>query len=180
MNKFPLTHPVWIISIYLISAVSLVIAILCDNLPYLLLLPVVVYLAYDVNFYSSDDSLKGRSINSTNDSIKSACTYLSYFIALSGIVLAMDAKNQTLITGILGDDSMTSNWIVAYFFTAIILALTALLFIPVQYSKDDDENNGEVSKALKACFSIVMFLEKVSILFFVYVLLSVLKYVFLA
>ncbi len=151
---------------YAIAFFSILLAVICKQ-HWMVLIPVFCFLIHDIDFayIGSEENFKCRTYEGTVKSITSASNYISYFIALIGIVMSVLVGTQqwdALRSIIIADD-----WIQAYGFIIIVLSGTSLLFIPIRYKEDGDQP----SRALKNCFFAVLFFEKVIIIFLSYILI---------
>jgi hypothetical protein len=148
-----------------------IIFLLCSiffNLPQLLLIQVVLFLVYDILFVSERNSFEGRTVKETVESIRAACTYLSYvFILMSifaGVILDSGNNTQKCIESFKSD-----IYLMSYSLISLIGSIVAMLFIPIQYKTKGVEGP---SNALKNCFFFVLFMEKTVLLLFTYVVIQ--------
>ncbi len=156
--------------LYLATFLCMLIALFTER-HWLLLAPVLLFFIYDLNFRIDKHKVnfKCRGQKGTLESVRQASTYISYFIAVMGIMIGILASNAAWEA--IAAELDGKYWIKAYAAVAIALSGVALLFIPIRY-KDE---GGQPSTALKNCFTTVLFFEKVIILFFVYVVLFLSK-----
>lgn len=165
----------------LIGAVSVtcMIVSLLYSLHWLILFPVLIFAAYDGYFCRNEDFQGGRNLRQTLEGIRAANNYISYIIAFiglfSGIVFS---RNENLaILNVLKKDV----WLLGYAFSIVALSGVVMLFIPVKYiergtlNEEADVENARPSAALRVYYCMVIFLEKVIVLFLIYLLLVILR-----
>jgi lysylphosphatidylglycerol synthetase-like protein (DUF2156 family) len=159
-----------IIGLYLFTFLAILFALYMEW-HWAVLLPVMLFLAYDLYFRFDihNKNFRCRGYKGTLDSVRQASTYISYFLAVMGIMIGVLASNTAWSD--IADKLEGKYWIKAFALVAIALSGVAMLFIPIRY-KDKD---GQPTVALKNCFTAVLFFEKVIILFFVYIVLYLSK-----
>lgn len=152
---------------YGISLISIILAVVL-HLHWIILIPIFCFLLHDIDFVfnNSESNFESRKPVGTVESIRAASNYISYFIALIGVFIGLSSKDWGSLKNILNE----SLWIKTYALILVVLSGVSLLFIPVRYF---EKNVNQPSKALKNCFLIVLFFEKVIIVLLVYVLIFI-------
>ena len=181
-------HKTWlIVAMYLMVFVSLLLSVVCKCLwttngigyDWIIGICLVIFLHYDILFrqYHKDNWLIiGRSIETTLDSIRAACQYISYFIAFIAISFTLFSEMKIPNSKETFDLIIESPILRIYIFLVLSFSAISLLFIPIPYATVKSKD--EPSKALKNCFTAVVFMEKVIVTLTIYfvLLFLVMKY----
>lgn len=140
--------------------------------PAMLLFPLVLFAGYDLWFALHPKIWEegGKTVSEALESIGSASQYTTYFVGFIGVVLSVMVSNPA------GQEVLQmfrQVWYSAYGIGILVSAGTLLLFIPVAYRRRPD-NEQEASWGLRACFGLVVFLQKTVVLLVIYLLLEML------
>ncbi|MBC35066.1 MAG: hypothetical protein CL663_03355 [Bacteroidetes bacterium] len=142
---------------------------------YIMLLPIICFIGYDYWFTYKNKKAwgdAGRCKSDTLDSIRSASTYTSYFLAFVALSISLLSEGPDIAKSI----NMENFWIQIYILLILSLSGIILLFIPVTYKMKYEEKKEDErpSKALKNCFFVVLLSEKIVITLIIYLIIVLL------
>jgi polyferredoxin len=167
-------HGIWIV--YLIAFLSILFAVLFDQQHWIMLIPIGVFLFYDSRFrwFRAREEKwhkHGRDKKETLESIRMASQYTSFFIAIIAVSLSIVLEKSPLPLSL--TNLLANGFVKSYGLVVLALSGVVLLFIPIAYSNNTDDN--EPSRALKNCFFCVLLMEKIIILLLVYLIIAFTK-----
>ncbi len=149
-----------LVTMYLLGAGALVGSYFRLSWP--LVVCLLVYAIWDAKFTFQPQAFSGRSVSDINDAVTRSRTYVSWYIAIFGAVLALafaDAESREAIKLLL-DVTGIAPWLLG---APLVLAIIVMLFIPIRI---ECTNAGQPSSALKWLFAINVFFQKVILLVF--------------
>ncbi len=169
-----------ILIMFALTVCTILLALKFNSQYYIILLPIIAFFIYDINFRLKKESWKlyGRDYKTTLDGIRAAIQYTTFLFGFIGIALG-----QLLNKG-LNEEILVlfykSQWLQTYVVSIILIIALMLLFIPVVYTKrtDCDNNKCEPSSALKNYYFLILFLQKTFVILTVYLLLLIAKLYF--
>lgn len=131
----------------------------------------IIFLLWDIAFLKSPNALAGRNQENILSEIRAMDTYMSYFIAiygiLFGILLALDESHQQSLFRLISSSGIPL-WLLL---TPFVLASVTMLFIPIQLV---DESTNEISTSLRYLLFFEAYLEKLAIFGFVHIIMRLL------
>lgn len=142
-----------------------------ETMHWLMLLPVGLLLAYDINFRLKNKGRwrhYGRDYQATLHGIRAAIQYTTFLFGFVGIALGQFLSFES--DNLLFVYFKSSDWIRVYGIAVVLMVIILLLFLPITYRYPD--NNDEPTIALKNYYSLVLFLQKVVILLTMYLILN--------
>ena len=124
----------------------------------ILIISLLILLAWDIGFVFSGGAFAGRNVGDINDSVTRARTYISWFMALYGIVFGLVFSAASDVRDLVA--AALSNAHVPIWLLALPFALTliCMLFIPIALEGDKEDS---ASTALRGLFAFVIYSEKV-------------------
>jgi len=148
----------FILLAYLIGAISIASGAFSNDV--VLVLGLLALLVWDLLYVRHPESFKGRSIESTNESVTRARTYISWFIGLYGVLIGIGLSQGDAAIQLSAalERSGTPTWVVAL---PIVLSVVSMLFVPVQLSAESGSEPESPNTALKMLFFLVVYLQKV-------------------
>ena len=135
------------------------------------ILAIMLFVAWDIGYFLSVSSIKGRTIELALQQIQNIREHISYFLAFYGVLFAIlftqptDKQSQFLTV---------CNQIHLGLFIVVlpfVLAIIPILFVPIQLARRSSE---EPSDALKALVVTSALFQKISIFLFVHIVLRIL------
>lgn len=125
-----------VVAMFLLIPATLLWACLNPDIYWMILLPLLIMLAYDLHFrfaYRGEWALRGRDYESTLHGIRAAIQYTSILIGFIGIVLG-GFLEKDLINAI-GAKLSESGLLKCYTMALVAIPTFMLLFIPVSYTQ---------------------------------------------
>lgn len=125
-----------------------------------LVLGLLALFVWDLLYFRHSESFKGRSIESTNESVTRARTYISWFIGLYGVIIGIALSQGDAAVHLTSalERAGTPTWLVAL---PIVLSIVAMLFVPLQLSAESGSEAESPNTALRLLFFLVVYLQKV-------------------
>lgn len=155
---------------YFLMAVNLTIGtLLKTNIP--LVVQLVLFVLWDYGYFHNRQSITGRPPLATVEHVGLVTTWLSYFVPfygiLFGILFVADTARQKEFL-LLCQEAGVPVWLLLIPF--MFAALTSI-FIPVQLAVKKQENDEEVTSALKSLFCTKIFFSQITIFVFTHCIL---------
>ena len=132
---------------------------------------VLLFVAWDVGYFLSTTSIKGRTIELALQQIQNIREHISYFLGFYGVLFAIlftqSIEKQTQFLNVCNEIQLGLFLVVLPF----VLAIVPILFVPIQLARGSSE---EPSDALKALVVVSALFQKISIFLFVHIILRIL------
>ena len=132
----------------------------------------LLFFVWDTAYLSSKQHFSGRTIQTIFTDIDAARTQISFFLpfygVLFGILFTLEPVKQRSFAALLADANVSAALLAVPF----VLASVGMLFVPIQASVAHGEERP--TRAMSVLFWISSISQKVSILLFLHVALSIL------